>query len=120
MGVAWDTGDNLTYKILVDAERQHSRQPIVIRSAVATDNGENKNLQKRHIYPVGLPCESMNCIQNAGQLWKDYDLQGVRDVPKVRIEEITEEEENIDTNYDSELDEAGCTNTDDAIACQFS
>ena len=33
VGVALDTGDELTYKILVDAERKQSRQPIVIRSA---------------------------------------------------------------------------------------
>ena len=37
-------GDELTYKILVDAERKQNIQPIVICSAIAPDTGANKRL----------------------------------------------------------------------------
>jgi len=38
------TGDELTYRILIYAERKQNIQPIVICSAIAPDTGENKRL----------------------------------------------------------------------------
>ena len=69
------TGDELTYKILVDAERKQNIQPIVIRSAIAPDTGENKRLREKRIYPIGSHSDSIQKIGDISQLWKGYTLQ---------------------------------------------
>jgi len=80
LGIAWNTGDMLTYEILVDEERNIKRHIVVERSAVAPDRGDNKKLSKKRIKFDPIPAEKRTPI------WEVKEIKAVENLTTVGID----------------------------------
>ena len=108
LGVAHNTGDELTYKVMVDEHRENKKHTVVVRSAVSLDRGDNLALQDRRIHPLKPDKSFKYTIQ---QIWDNIeDISGIEDETTQNAQHTDDQEghmplETLATQEEREIEE---------------